>query len=70
MFLAWFDDNPRTPIPARIAAAIEAYRARFGFAPTVALVNAAELPDTPTIAGVAVRAAAYVRKDNYWIGCE
>ena len=65
MFLLWFDDNPKRTPAEKIAAALEAYRARFGARATVVLTNEAE---RCPVAGVEVRSEGYILKSNFWIG--
>jgi hypothetical protein len=42
--LLWFDDDPRRTVIAKIAEAVERYRERIGFEPTVCEVNPAQMP--------------------------
>ncbi len=65
-FLMWYDDNPKTPVSQKIAAAIHAYQARFpGVKPTLILVNEAEIA---TVEGITVRGVATVSRHTYWVG--
>lgn len=65
-FLMWYDDNPKTPVAQKIAAAIAAYKMRFpGVEPTLVLVNEAEV--TP-VEGIAVRGMVTVSRHTYWVG--
>lgn len=65
LYLWWYDDNPKRTPAEKIAAALDAYRARFGAAPTVVLTNEAE---RCAVEGVEVRSEGYIRKSNFWIG--
>lgn len=65
LYLMYFDDNTKRTPAEKIAAAIDAYRARFGAAPTVVLTNENE---RVAVAGVEVRSEGYIRKSNFWIG--
>lgn len=67
MYLGWFDDNAKHTQAQKIADAIGAYVARFGVQPNVVLVNKEELIE---VAGVDVRAAGYIRRNNVWVGWE
>ncbi|GIV87957.1 MAG: hypothetical protein KatS3mg055_0475 [Chloroflexus sp.] len=65
-FLMWYDDNPKTPVTQKIAAAINAYKARFpGVEPTLVLVNEAEVIP---IEGITVRGMVTVNRHTYWVG--
>lgn len=64
-YLLWYDDNPRRTAAEKIAGGVGAYRARFGAAPSVVLVNE---QDRTAVAGIEVRVEGYVRRNNFWIG--
>lgn len=65
MYLCWYDDSAKTPTARKIAEGAQAYTQRFGVAPQVCLVNAAEVCE---VAGMDVRAAGHVRRFNFWLG--
>ena len=67
MYLCWYDDNPKTPIAARIEAGRRAYAERFGVAPRVVLVSEAEQVEAR---GMTVLVKSYIRKNTYWFGME
>ncbi|MGB9737187.1 MAG: hypothetical protein C0184_09180 [Chloroflexus aggregans] len=65
-FLMWYDDNPKTLVVQKIAAAINAYKARFpGVEPTLVLVNEAEVVP---VDGITVRGMVTVSRHTYWVG--
>ncbi len=65
-FLMWYDDNPKTPVQQKIAAAIAAYQVRFpGVQPSLVLVNEAEVV---SFEGITVRSAPTVGRYTYWVG--
>jgi hypothetical protein len=65
-FLMWYDDNPKTPFPDKITAAIAAYVKRFrGAQPTLVLVNEA---DAVELAGVTVRGVVTVQRNTILVG--
>ena len=65
MYLAWLDiDKAHTPAQ-RVAGAVRAYHERFNRAPTVVLVNEAEMVELP---GVEVRSETYIRPGTVWVG--
>jgi len=62
----WYDDNPKTPVQQKIAAAIAAYKARFpGVQPSLVLVNEAEVAP---FEGITVRGMSTVGRYTYWVG--
>lgn len=67
MFLGWFDDNPKRATPDKVRDACEAYRARFGCAPTIVLMSADDC-DAAQDYGTPVRTEGYIRRNNFWVG--
>lgn len=67
MYLGWFDDSPKRPIPDRIAAGVAAFRDRFGYAPAFVLVNEFEAEGL-TIETPRVIPKSWIRRGNYWLG--
>jgi len=67
IYLGWFDDNAKKPVPTRIAEAVERYIQRFGQQPNVVLVSDREGVE---IAGLKVRPTHHIRPNNYQIGRE
>jgi hypothetical protein len=76
-YLMWYDDNPKITLDRRLAEACEAFAARFGVRPNVALAHPDEcavalrddnLPTLPD--GVALYPATTVRRNTYWIGIQ
>lgn len=66
LFLEWYEDSPKKPVPQRLTEAAAAYAARFGAFPTLILVNAADAG--AVCDGCEVKAVARVRKDCYQVG--
>ena len=69
MYDIWYDDNNKKTANAKILEGIAAYVRRFDRSPNVVLVNADEVIDA-AIEGVTVRSESYVRKNNFYVGCE
>ena len=65
MFLGWFDDTPKKSVQAKLEEAVERYVAKFGEAPDICLVSAADATQYP---GLDVRVADYVRPNHFWVG--
>lgn len=67
MYMAWFDDRPKVPIAARIAAGRQAYIDRFGVVPAFVLVNEADAIDLK-VEGMGVLVKPFIRRNNFWYG--
>lgn len=67
MYMMWFDDNTKKPVARKIDEAVEAYMRHFKTRPNVVLVNEADRIDVP---GIRVQVAAYVQRNNFWVGWE
>lgn len=67
MYLGWFDDNGKKSATDKAKEAIAAYRERFGSLPNVILVNEA---DKVELGGIVIRTEGYIRRNNFWVGCE
>lgn len=67
MFLGWFDDTRKKTPTEKIEEAVERYVAKFGKAPTLCLVNAA---DAVAYAGLEVRVAPHISPNHFWVGEE
>jgi hypothetical protein len=65
MFLGWFDDTPKKSVAEKIEEAVERYVAKFGEAPNVCLVNAANVA---ACNGLEIRPVEYVRPNHFWVG--
>ncbi len=63
LYLEWYEDSPKKPVPQRLAEAAAAYRAKFGTSPTTILVNAADAG--AVLQGCEVKADRWVRVNNY-----
>jgi hypothetical protein len=73
VYLMWHDDNPKHALTKKIADGCEAYRSRFGVAPTLALISPEDGPvpsDAPVAVQIASGNAGVVRKNIVWIGME
>lgn len=65
LFLVWYDDNPKIPVAQKITAATEAYAARFGLRPNLALIPVAESAE---VQNVEVRPLITINRHTYWVG--
>lgn len=72
--LLWCDTNAKTPLAEKVKQAVARHTAKFGIAPTVCYVNAAQLNGEREAAGVELKADTKgsnpVPKWHLWIGVE
>jgi hypothetical protein len=68
-FMVWYDDNPKVATEEKIAEAMDAFvrSKRWRDPPNLVLVNEA---DVVAVQHVTVRSAAYIRRNNFWVGFE
>jgi hypothetical protein len=69
LYLVWFDDNAKHTIEQKIAAACEAFHARYGSLPNVALVSADDNAPA-SVAGVRTQVERRVQRNNVHVGIE
>lgn len=69
-YLIWQDDHPKHTLAQKITDAITAHTARFGQAPTVALINPADLPASVLDIPITVRVTQTVGRSTVWVGVE
>lgn len=70
LYLAWYDDNPKHTLAQKIREACEAYQARNGLVPTLALVCPGDLAASLADALVTIQPAPTVLRNTVWIGRE
>ena len=74
--MLWFDNDPRTALPVKVARAADYYRRKYGLVPDVCLVHPSMLtgPRPDLIEGpagkVAVRPNRLIQPGHLWIGTE
>ena len=70
MYLGWFDPDKKRPASAKLAAACERYRSKFGQEPTLCLTH----PDTAAaladVEGVDIQARNHVARNTFFVGRE
>lgn len=69
LFLAWYSDNPKQTIEAKIIDAIGAYQDRYGMLPNVALVSEADNAPA-SVAGVRTQVEKRIQRNNIHVGFE
>lgn len=69
--MMWFDDNPKTPLSAKVHQAVEHYRTKYGKTPDLCLVNPAMLAENQTQEGkVMIRTLRSILPGHLWIGVD
>jgi hypothetical protein len=75
--MLWFDNDPRTALPAKVERAADYYRQKYGLIPDLCLVHPSMLVVEPrpefveARAGkLALRPARYILPGHLWIGAE
>ena len=69
--MMWFDNDPKTSLIDKVTHAAEYYRAKYGRAPDICLVNPGMLPEPSVQAGrIQVRAMRTVLPGHLWIGVD
>ncbi len=68
MFLVWYDNDRKRSLTAKVTAAAERYRERFGAAPALVLINPAQAGEQEEIAGIPVRPTPLVLPNHLYIG--
>jgi hypothetical protein len=71
-FLCWYDDSPKHTLAQKAHEAAQAYRDRFGAAPTLARVNPGDVPETFQASDYPcpVELVSTVQRNTVWIGRE
>ena len=74
--MLWFDNDPRTALPVKVARAADYYRRKYGLVPDTCLVHPSMLKSPPPepVEGpagkVAVRPNRLIQPGHLWIGTE
>lgn len=67
--MLWFDNDPKTDLPTKIARAADYYRHKYGCIPNLVFVHPSMLKtDQPKPSGIEVRTARQVLPNHLWIG--
>jgi len=72
--MLWFDNDPKTPLDAKVLKAADYYRHKYGRSPDICLVNPASLAKTdpqvePIHAGrIAIQPLRSIMPGHLWIG--
>ncbi len=67
--MLWFDNDPKTPLAAKIHQAAEYYRRKHGRTPDLCLVNPGAAGDA-YVDGITVRSLRSILPGHLWIGVD
>jgi hypothetical protein len=73
--MLWFDNDPRTPLSAKVSRAADYYYQKYGLVPDLCLVNPSMLDERPDpierrTGKVTVRSNRAILPGHLWIGTE
>jgi hypothetical protein len=69
--MMWFDNDPKTPLAAKVIKAVQYYTNKYGRVPNLCLINPSMLPEKAVeIASITVRPYRPVLPGHLWIGIE
>ncbi len=69
--MLWFDNDPKTDLPAKITRAAAFYERKYGIAPTVCIVNPAMTEKKKLLAGsIQVKTNPSILPNHLWIGAD
>ncbi len=69
--MLWFDNDPKTELPAKIERAADYYRKKYGKTPNICLVNPRMLSNEKTKAGrVELRPSPVILPNHLWLGVD
>jgi hypothetical protein len=67
--MLWFDNDPKTDIPAKVQRAADYYQKKYGQKPDVCFVHPSMIDNTPLHAqGIEVRPTRQVMPNHFWMG--
>jgi hypothetical protein len=69
--MMWFDNDPKTALPAKISRAAEYYQIKYGKIPNLCLVNPKSMTENISESGkISIRTLNNVLPGHLWIGQE
>lgn len=70
--MLWFDNDPRTALPAKVERAAGYYRRKYGRSPDLCLVHPSMLASAPAeaVGPIAVRPNPVILPGHLWLGIE
>jgi hypothetical protein len=74
--MMWFDNDPKTPLEAKVTKAADYYRHKYGRVPDLCMVNPGSLQKSPSQIGephcgkILIRPLRSIMPGHLWIGVE
>lgn len=69
--MLWFDNDPKTPLAAKVSRAVEYYQRKYGRMPNLCLVHPSMFNEREIAqAQIAIRPYRSVLPGHFWIGVE
>jgi hypothetical protein len=68
--MLWFDNDPRTPLSAKVENAAKYYRQKYAKVPNLCLIHPAAFTAGLSVEGVTVRPNRAILPGHLWIGTE
>lgn len=67
--MLWFDNDPKTDLPAKISRAVNYYKTKYGQSPNLCFVHPSMAKGTlPANNGVELRSSKAVLPNHFWLG--
>lgn len=66
--MLWFDNDPRTDLPAKVTQAADYYQKKYGKKPDVCFVHPSAVNEEQRYNGIAIRRSRMVLPNHLWVG--
>jgi len=68
--LLWFDNDPKTDLPAKVQRAAQYFQRKYGQQPTLCYVHPSMLPEEHplTVDAIQVKGAPIIQPHHFWLG--
>ncbi len=66
--MLWFDNDPRSDLPAKVSRAADYYQKKYGKKPEVCFVHPSVAQETQRCNGIEIRGSQMVLPNHLWIG--
>jgi len=68
--MLWFDNDPHTELPKKVARSVAYYQTKYGQAPNLCFIHPSMIKETPVppTQGVEVRLSRSVLPNHFWLG--
>lgn len=66
--MLWFDNDPRSDLPAKVIRAADYYQKKYGKKPEICFVHPSAVNETQRMDGIEIRGSKMVLPNHLWIG--